>query len=259
MAEVQQQHRVSVEDLLKAGTHFGHLTSRWNPKMKPYIFMKRNGIHIIDLIQTQALLDKAADAAARFARQGKRILFVGTKKQAKDTVRQQAEACGMPYVVERWLGGTLTNFQTIRKSIRRMETLEKMQVDGTFDQLKKKERLMRTREHEKLATTLGGIAEMPRLPGALFVVDINREHNAVDEARKLGIPIIAMVDTNVDPDLVDYPIPANDDALKSIQLITSVISSAIAEGAKSREVQEAAGQAEQEKRELDMQEQEQEG
>lgn len=259
MADAQQQHRASVEDLLKAGTHFGHLTSRWNPKMKPYIFMKRNGIHIIDLIQTQALLDKASDAAARYARQGKRILFVGTKKQAKDTVRQQAEACGMPFVVERWLGGTLTNFQTIRKSIRRMETLEKMQVDGTFDQLKKKERLMRTREHEKLDTTLGGIAEMPRLPGALYIVDLNREHIAVDEARKLGIPIIAMVDTNVDPDLVDYPIPANDDALKSIQLITSVISSAIAEGAKSREIQESAGQAEQEKRALEVQEQEQEG
>jgi small subunit ribosomal protein S2 len=259
MAEVQQQHRVAVDDLLKAGTHFGHLTSRWNPKMKPYIFMKRNGIHVIDLIQTQTLLDKAADAAARYARQGKRILFVGTKKQAKDTVRQQAEACGMPYVVERWLGGTLTNFQTIRKSIRRMETLEKMQVDGTFDQLKKKERLMRTREHEKLDITLGGIAEMPRLPGALYIVDLNREHIAVDEARKLGIPIIAMADTNVDPDLVDYPIPSNDDALKSIQLITSVISSAIAEGSKSRDIQESTGQAEQEKRELEAQEQEQEG
>jgi len=248
MAEAQNGHHAQIEDLLKAGVHFGHLTSHWNPKMKPYIFMERNGIHIIDLMQAQAMLDKAADTAARFARQGRRILFVGTKKQAKDTIRQQAEACGMPYVVERWLGGTLTNFQTIRKSIRRMETLEKMKADGTMDQLKKKERLMRSREQEKLEKTLGGIAEMPRLPGALYVVDINREHIAVDEARKLGIPIIAMVDTNTDPDLVDYPIPANDDALKSIQLITSVISNAIAEGVQNREIQEAEGQAEQEKR-----------
>jgi small subunit ribosomal protein S2 len=256
MAEAQAQHRKSIEDLLKAGTHFGHLTSRWNPKMKSYIFMERNGIHIIDLMQTQALLDQAADAAARFARQGRRIMFVGTKKQAKDAVRQAAEECNQPYVVERWLGGTLTNFQTIRKSIRRMESITKMQEDGTFEQLKKKERLMRMREHEKLEKTLGGIAEMPRLPGALYIVDINREHIAVDEARKLGIPIIAMVDTNVDPDLVNFPIPANDDALKSIQIVTSVIASAVNEGLKSREVQAAEGEAEQEKRELEAQEQE---
>ncbi len=211
--ETQQgKHRVSVENLLKAGTHFGHLTSRWNPKMKPYIFMERNGIHIIDLMQTQALLDRAADAAARFAKQGKRILFVGTKKQAKDTVRQLAKDSGSPYVVERWLGGTLTNFQTIRLSIRRMEDLIKMEKDGTLDQLKKKERLMKGREREKLERNLGGIAEMARMPGALFIVDINREHIAVAEARKLGIPIIAMVDSNCDPDLVDYLIPCNDDA-----------------------------------------------
>jgi small subunit ribosomal protein S2 len=251
MAEQQTQHRVQVEDLLKAGTHFGHLTSRWNPKMKEYIFMQRNGIHIIDLMATQALLDKAADAASRFAKQGKRILFVGTKKQAKDTVRQAAESCNQPFVVERWLGGTLTNFQTIRKSIRRMETLDKMKTDGTFDQLKKKERLMRDREHEKLDNTLGGIAEMPRLPGALFIVDINREHIAVDEARKLGIPIIAIVDTNTDPDLVNFPIPANDDALKSIQLVTGVIAQAISEGAKGGEISAANAEAEQEKRQLE--------
>ncbi len=249
MAEQTQdaQHRASIEDLLKAGTHFGHLTRRWNPKMKPYIFMQRNGIHILDLMQTQVMLDAAADVAARYSRQGKRILFVGTKKQAKDAVRAEAEACGMPFVVDRWLGGTLTNFQTIRKSIRRMEAIAKMKTDGTFEQLKKKERLMREREYEKLERVLGGIADMPRLPGALYIVDINREHIAVDEARKLGIPIIAMVDTNTDPDLVDYAIPSNDDALKSIQLVTSVISAAAVEGTRSHEVQEATAEIEQEK------------
>ncbi len=255
MAEVQSpQHRAEIETLLKAGSHFGHLTSRWNPKMKPYIFMERNGIHIIDLIQTQTMLDKAAEAVSRYARQGRKILFVGTKKQARDTMREQAEACGQPYVVERWLGGTLTNFQTIRKSIRRMETLDKMATDGTMEQLKKKERLMRRREQDKLLKNLGGIAEMPRLPGALYVVDINREHIAINEAKKLNIPIIAMVDTNCDPGLVDYAIPANDDALKSIQLITSVIAAAINEGNRTRDVQEAAGKAEREKRQQDQRE-----
>lgn len=248
MADEQTTHRADIESLLKAGAHFGHLTSRWNPKMKDYIFMERNGIHIIDLMQTQVLLNEAADAATRFARQGRKVLFVGTKKQARDIVREQAKACDSPYVVERWLGGTLTNFQTIRKSIRRMEALVRMEQDGTFDQLKKKERLMRAREREKLEKVLSGIAEMARLPGALFVVDINREHIAVSEARKLDIPIIALVDTNCDPDLVDYPIPANDDALKSIQLTTSVISQAIAEGSKTREIQESADKAEKEKR-----------
>ena len=247
----QGQHRASIEDLLKAGTHFGHLTSRWKPKMKPYIFMERNGIHIIDLMQTQVLLDKAADAATRFAKQGKDILFVGTKKQARDTVRKHAEEAGMPYVVERWLGGTLTNFQTIRLSIRRMEDITKMEADGTMEQLKKKERLMKQREREKLERNLGGIAEMPRTPGALFVVDINREHIAVNEARKLGIPIIALVDTNCDPDLVDFPIPANDDALRSIELVTGVISRAIGEGKKQREIENAAKKAEKQKREQD--------
>ncbi|MFQ5570108.1 MAG: 30S ribosomal protein S2 [Rhodothermales bacterium] len=252
MKETQQtqqgQHRAQIEDLLKAGTHFGHLTSRWNPKMKPYIFMERNGIHIIDLMQTQTLLDKAADAAARFAKQGKRILFVGTKKQAKDTVRAQAKESNSPYVVERWLGGTLTNFQTIRKSIRRMEDLVKMEKDGTMEQLKKKERLMKMREREKLERNLSGIADMARMPGALFVVDINREHIAIKEARKLGIPIIAMVDSNCNPDLVDYIIPCNDDAHKSIHLITTTIASAVDEGRKQREIEQAARKAEKEKR-----------
>ena len=245
----QGKHRVRIEDLLKAGTHFGHLTSRWNPKMKSYIFMQRNGIHIIDLMQTQTLLDKASDAASRFAKQGKRILFVGTKKQAKDTVRQLAKDSGSPYVVERWLGGTLTNFQTIRKSIRRMEDLMKMEKDGTLDQLKKKERLMKGREREKLERNLGGIADMARMPGALFIVDINREHIAVAEARKLNIPIIAMVDSNCDPDLVDYLIPCNDDAHKSIQLITTTVASAVNEGKKQREIEQASRKAEKEKRE----------
>ncbi len=246
--EVQASaNRASVEELLKAGTHFGHLTSRWNPKMRSYVFMERNGIHIIDLTQTQKMLDQAAEAATRFAAQGKTILFAGTKKQAREILRKHATACDMPYVVERWLGGTLTNFQTIRRSIRRMEDLAKMEEDGTLDQLKKKERLMKHRERQKLEKVLTGIAAMPRIPGALFVVDINREHIAVKEARKLGVPIIAIVDTNCDPDLVDFPVPANDDAIKSIDLIASVISSAIQEGSKQREIKKAAEQAEKEK------------
>lgn len=247
----QSKDRVEIEALLKAGTHFGHLTSRWNPKMKDYIFMERNGIHIIDLMQTQQMLNAAADAAARFARQGRKILFVGTKKQAREIVRKHAESCNSPYVVERWLGGTLTNFQTIRKSIRRMEDLIKMEKDGTMDQLKKKERLMKGREREKLETVLSGISKMARLPSALFIVDINREHIAVKEAHKLGIPILAMVDTNCDPKKVNYAVPSNDDALKSIDLVTSVIASAINEGAKQREIQDANKKAERQKREQD--------
>ncbi len=240
-------HQASIEDLLKAGTHFGHLTSRWNPKMRPYVFMERNGIHIIDLTQTQKLLDEAAAAATRFAAQGKTILFAGTKKQGRDILRKYAQECESPFVVERWLGGTLTNFQTIRRSIRRMEDLVKMEEDGTLDQLKKKERLMKHRERQKLEKVLTGIANMARLPGVLFVVDINREHIAIKEARKLDIPIIAMVDTNCDPDLVDFPIPANDDAIKSIDLVASVISRAIQEGSKQREIKKAAEKAEKEK------------
>jgi small subunit ribosomal protein S2 len=243
----QSGHRASVEQLLKAGTHFGHLTSRWNPKMKEFIFMERNNIHIIDLMQTQVLLDAAAEAASRFSRLGKRVLFVGTKKQAKDIVRKYAQECGSPYVVERWLGGTLTNFQTIRRSIRRMEDLAKFEEDEAFQVLKKKERLMHAREREKLQKVLSGIAEMPRLPGAVFVVDINREHIAVNEARKLDVPIIGIVDTNTDPELVDYPIPANDDALKSIELVTSVLADAVNEGQRAREVQEASDEAKKQK------------
>lgn len=247
----QKAHRASIEDLLKAGVHFGHLTSRWNPKMKDHIFMERNGIHIININHTQAYLDEAADAASRFAKRGKKILFTGTKKQGRQVIREQAEACDSPYVVERWLGGTMTNFQTIRKSIRRMEELVRMEEDGTLDQLKKKERLMKAREREKLQKILSGIQHLSRLPGAIFIVDINREHIAVQEAQKLGIPIIAIVDTNCDPDVVDFPIPANDDAVKSIELITSVISQAILEGEKERDIAEAEAKAEKEKRALE--------
>ncbi len=240
-------HRASIEELLKAGTHFGHLTSRWNPKMKTHIFMKRNGIHIINLNHTQQYLDEAANAVARFSRRGKKILFTGTKKQAQAIIRKHAESCDSPYVVERWLGGTLTNFATIRKSIRRMEELVRMEEDGTLDQLKKKERLMKGRELEKLQKILTGVQEMARVPGALFVVDIRREHIAIKEAKKLRIPVIAIVDTNCDPDLVDYAIPANDDALKSIDLITGVIANAVIEGQKERKEQEAEAKAIKEK------------
>ena len=246
-----QGHRVEIEALLKAGVHFGHLTSRWNPKMKSYVFMERNGIHIIDLTQTQTMLDAAAGAASRFAKQGKNILFAGTKKQAREILKKHAQSCSSPYVVERWLGGTLTNFQTIRKSIRRMEDLVKMEQDGTMGQLKKKERLMKNREREKLEKVLAGIANMPKLPGALFVVDINREHIAVKEAQKLGIPIIAMVDTNCDPDHVNHAIPANDDALKSIDLVAGVIAAAISEGKAARAENIAAEGAEKAKRAAD--------
>ena len=224
---------VSIESLIKAGTHFGHLTRRWNPKMRPFIHMERNGIHVIDLKQTQRLLSAACEEAATLARKKKLILFVGTKKQAKSIVQQEAIRCGMPYVSERWLGGMLTNFQTIRKSIRRMENLVRMENDGTMDQLKKKERLMKMRERLKLEKTLAGISQMPRLPDAVFVVDIKREHIAIKEAKTLGLPIIALVDTNCDPDLVDFPIPANDDALKSVRLIATTMADAILEGRKA--------------------------
>lgn len=238
--EQKPEHRVTIEQLLKAGSHFGHLTSRWNPRMKPYIFMERNNIHIIDLMQTQSMLDEAADAARRFARGGRNILFAGTKKQAQDIVREHAESVGMPHMVNRWLGGTMTNFETIRKSIFRMEEIEKMERDGTLDKLKKKEKLMRLREHEKLENVLGGIRDLPGTPGAIFIVDVKREDIAVNEAVKLGIPIIAMVDTNGEPSNIDYPIPANDDALSSIELITSTITEAIQEGLEEREMKKKA-------------------
>ena len=220
---------VSIEQLLNAGAHFGHLSRRWNPRMRKFIFMRRNGIHIIDLKKTRTHLEDAKNAAERISAGGGTFLFVGTKKQARDVVRDEAIRAGANYVVERWLGGMLTNFATIKKSIKHYKNLEKMSTDGTYEKISKKERLMIEREKEKLYRVLSGILEMKRLPGLLFIVDINKEHLAVHEARKMNIPIVAMVDTNVDPTLVDYPIPANDDAAKSISLITSKIADTIIE------------------------------
>jgi small subunit ribosomal protein S2 len=222
--------RVELEALLQAGAHFGHLTRRWNPKMKPYIFMERNGIHIIDLKKTQELLESACNAVSNIVAENKRPLFVGTKQQAKDVVREEAKRCGSFYVTERWLGGMLTNFTTIRKSVKRLTNIEKMETDGTFDNITKKERLHLNREREKLQDVLAGVVDMTRLPGLLYVVDVKKEDIAVKEAHKLGIPVVAIVDTNTDPENIDYPIPANDDALKSIQIITKAIADAVIEG-----------------------------
>ena len=228
----------SIQELLQSGAHFGHLTRRWNPKMKEFIFMQRNGIHIIDLKKTQNYLQEAIDEIQQLSRAGKIILFVGTKKQSTEIIRNEAVRAGMPYVTHRWLGGMLTNFATVRKSISRMEEIERMKTDGTFDELTKKERLMLSREQEKLENTLGGISNMNRLPGAIFVVDIQKEHLAVSEAIKLHIPIIAMVDTNSDPDVPDFIVPCNDDSARTIQLVTSQIADAIIEGAAEREAYE---------------------
>lgn len=221
---------VSLQDLLIAGSHFGHLTRRWNPKMKKYIFMERNGIYVIDLKKTLSCLVAAQQALIELVRAGERVLFVGTKKQAQDIIKAEAERCNAFYMNERWLGGTLTNFATIKKSIRRLKHIEKMATDGTYDNLLKKEILSIERERDKLQNVLGGIREMNTLPGAVFVVDIKKESIAVTEARKLNIPVFAMVDTNCDPDLVDYPVPANDDAFKSINLVTHAIADAVLEG-----------------------------
>jgi len=221
--------QLKLEDLLKAGAHFGHLTRRWCPKMKPYIFMEKNGIHIIDLKKTVTLADDALNAIGAIASTGKEILFVGTKKQAKSIVAEQAERAGMPYVAERWLGGMLTNFSTIRQSIRRLNSIERMETDGTFDMITKKERLMLMREKEKLVRVLGGISKMTRLPAAIFLIDVKKEHIAVREAYSLGIPIFAMVDTNCDPGNIDYVVPANDDAIRSIELVTSAVADSIIE------------------------------
>ena len=222
--------RLSVEQLLMAGAHFGHLTKRWNPKMKPYIFMAKNGIYIIDLKKTQSLLDEACERVMDIVQKGDKMLFVGTKKQAKDIVRKEAERSGQYYVNERWLGGALTNFRTVRKSVKTLEQLEKKAVDGTYERIRKKEILGLERKKEKLIKYLGGVREMNRLPGGLFVVDTKKELIAVTEARKLDIPVFAILDTNGDPELVDYPIPANDDAYKSIGLIVKTFSDAIVEG-----------------------------
>ena len=226
---------VSTEKLLEAGVHFGHLTSKWNPKMAPYIFMEQNGIHIIDLNKTSAKLEDAKSAIANIARTGRKVMFVATKKQAKDILEENAKKVNMPYVSQRWLGGMLTNFATVRKSIKKMQAIEKMKTDGTFDNMNKKERLMKTREQEKLIRVLGGIEDLNRLPAALFIVDIKREHIAVKEAQKLNIPIFAIVDTNSDPTKVDFPIPGNDDSAKSLHLLVNEVTEAIIGGLKERE------------------------
>ena len=207
------------DQLLEAGVHFGHLKRKWNPAMAPYIFMERNGIHIIDLYKTVAKVDEAAAALKQIAKSGKKVLFVATKKQAKQVVADKAAAVNMPYVIERWPGGMLTNFPTIRKAVKKMTTIDKMTKDGTFDNLSKREKLQVTRQRAKLEKTLGSIADLTRLPSALFVVDVMKEHIAVREANRLGIPVFAMVDTNSDPSNVDFVIPANDDATKSIEVI----------------------------------------
>lgn len=222
--------KVQIEDLLLAGSHFGHLTRRWNPKMKKYIFMERNGIHIIDLKKTREMLQDACNSVSKITADGKKLLFVGTKKQAKQIIRDEAERCGAFYVSERWLGGMLTNFNTVRKSIKKLTTLQKMEEDGTIDRFVKKERLIMGREKDKLDKVLSGIVNMTKLPGAIFLVDVKKEHIAIEEARKLNIPVYAIVDTNCDPDLIDYAIPANDDAVKSIEVITRAIADAVVEG-----------------------------
>ncbi|MEM0998890.1 MAG: 30S ribosomal protein S2 [Bacteroidota bacterium] len=225
---------ITYQDLLDAGVHFGHLTRKWNPAMAPYIFMERNGIHIIDLNKSLKMLEEATKVARQLAASGRKILFVATKKQAKEIVSEQANRVNMPYVTERWLGGMLTNFATVRKSIKKMGNIEKMETDGTFERMSKKERLMKTREKAKLEKFFKGISTLNRLPSAVFIVDIKKEHIAVSEARKLNIPTFGMVDTNSDPKLVDFAIPANDDAAKSIHLIVTHVCDAISEGLQER-------------------------
>jgi len=226
--------RTSFNELLEAGAHFGHLKRKWNPAMAPFIFTEKNGIHIIDLNKTVVKLDDACNALKAIARSGKKILFVATKKQAKDIVAESVKKVNMPYVTERWPGGMLTNFATIRKAVRKMASIDKMAVDGTFDNLSKKEKLMLSRERAKLEHQLGSIADLNRLPAALFIVDIVKEHIAVAEAHRLGIPTFAIVDTNSNPNEVDYAIPANDDASTSVKLIIDIVNQAIAEGLEER-------------------------
>ena len=227
--------QVEYKDLLDAGVHFGHLTRKWDPKMAPYIFMEKNGIHIIDLNKTLASLDQASDAIKGIVRSGRKVMFVATKKQAQEIVSEEARRLKMPFVTDRWLGGMLTNFATIRKSLKKMQTIDKMLKDETtVSNLAKRERLTLSREKEKLERVLGGVADLTRLPAAMFVIDVKREHIAVAEANRLGIPVFAMCDTNSNPELVDYPIPANDDAYKSIAAITLAIGKAIEEGLMER-------------------------
>ncbi|MCD7916127.1 MAG: 30S ribosomal protein S2 [Tannerellaceae bacterium] len=245
--------RVNFDQLLEAGVHFGHLKRKWNPAMAPYIFMERNGIHIIDLHKTVAKVDEAAEVLKNLARSGKKILFVATKKQAKQIVADNASSVGMPYVIERWPGGMLTNFPTIRKAIKKMNTIDKMAKDGTFDNLSKREKLQITRQRAKLEKTLGSIVDLTRLPSALFVVDVMKEHIAVREANRLEIPVFGMVDTNSNPNNINFVIPANDDATKSVEVILGAVCEAINEGLQERKAEkidsEAAGEGEAPRRE----------
>jgi small subunit ribosomal protein S2 len=242
------------QQLLEAGVHFGHLRKKWNPKMLPYIFAEKKGIHIIDLNKTSECLQETAAALKQIARSGKKILFVGTKKQAKDIVTECAQKVNMPYVTERWLGGMLTNFNTVRKSVKKMQSIEKMLNDGSFDSITKKERLTLSRDKDKMEKVLGGIAQLSRIPTALFIVDIGHEHIALAEAKRLGVATFGVVDTNCDPNKVDYAVPANDDATKSIAIITQYITAAIAEGlaerqaAKDEETEDTTGNDENERK-----------
>ncbi len=238
--------KIDLTQLIEAGAHFGHLTRRWNPKMKPYIFMEKNGIHIIDLKKTQALLTSSAEELSKLVSEGRKVLFVGTKKQAKNIIETESKRCDSNWVSERWLGGMLTNFSTIRKSIKRLNNIEKQETDGTFDKITKKERLHLSREKDKLKKVLEGVETMTKLPGAMFVVDIKKESIAIKEAKRLNVPVFAIVDTNCDPDEVDYIIPANDDAVKTIELIVKFMADAVLEGnAKAKEIKaEEAAEAE---------------
>lgn len=244
------------KDLLDAGVHFGHLTRKWDPRMAPYIFMEKNGIHIIDLNKTLESIEQASNALGNIIRSGRKVMFVATKKQAKDIVAEEAQRLNMPYVTERWLGGMLTNFATIRKSLKKMSSIEKLMKEDSYQNLAKRERLMITREKDKLHRVLGGIADLTRLPAALFVVDVKREHIAIKEAQKLNIPVFAMVDTNSDPTNIDFPIPANDDAFKSIEIITREIGKVVEEALMERkkDKEEAKRKEEEEaKRKVDEQ------
>ena len=235
--------RTNFQELLDAGVHFGHLARKWNPKMAPYIFDQKNGIHIIDLHKTIVKIDEAADAMKELARSGRKILFVATKKQAKEIVAEKATAVNMPSITERWAGGMLTNFPTIRKAIKKMNTIDKMAEEGTFDNLSKREKLQITRQRAKLEKTLGSIVDLTRLPSALFVVDVMKEHIAVSEANRLGIPVFAMVDTNSNPNNIDYVIPANDDATKSVEVILGAICEAMNEGLQERKAEKQDAEA----------------
>ena len=241
--------RTDFNTLLEAGAHFGHLKRKWNPKMAPYIFMEKNGIHIIDLHKTVLKIDEAAAAIKQIAKSGRRVLFVATKKQAKDIVAEKVAAVGMPYVTERWAGGMLTNFPTIRKAVKKMATIDKMNSDGTFDNFSKREKLQIARQRAKLEKNLGSIADLTRLPAALFVVDVQKEANAVKEAKRLNIPVFAMVDTCCDPTDIDYVIPANDDAAKSIAVVLEAVTAAIGEGLAERKLEKEKEAAEAPKKE----------